>query len=182
MAKITYTNKDKNATAGTDPTLWKDADANEVKESTNHLYDVIGYGLYAYLVAPTKTVIALANTYYPISGSFTNVPAVGFELTATPGIKFTGTKTAYFEATFYASFKSDTNNTTVKIGLKKNGVIETSSEIYAFCKTMNELYTVSGNVVCSLETDDELQIVVSTDTAGDITFQNITTKISNFIV
>jgi len=39
MAKITYEDKNKEATVDTAPTLWRDIDANEVKNAVNDLYD-----------------------------------------------------------------------------------------------------------------------------------------------
>ena len=41
MAKIAYEDKNKEATVDTAPTLWRDIDANEVKNSVNALYDEV---------------------------------------------------------------------------------------------------------------------------------------------
>ena len=180
MAAITYTNKNKDATADTDPTLWKDSDANEVKASVNDLYDYISFGLFAALSAPTLTTIADANVFYPIEGTFSNEPATGFEGTADPAIKYIGENTIYFEIDAHATISAAVNGTTVQCGIKKNGTLQTASVVSAFCKTSSELYNISGTMVVSLAKNDSIQLVVATDNGQNVTFQNITATIRPF--
>lgn len=140
-------------------------------------------GIFAYLIAPTNTTIVVAGTYYPILGTFTNDPFQDFAAGTvyTPSIKYSGSLTQYFEIDWHATLKANNAATTVTFGIKKNGVLVASSIMSALCKTAGEEYPLSGTCVIELETDDEIQLVVSSDGAGDIiTVEHYTTTISEF--
>lgn len=137
-------------------------------------------GVFAALSAADDTTITTAGTYVPVEGTFTNMPAENFE-GGTQTIDYKGTVTTYFEIDWHATLETDGASTTVSIGVKKNGALEDSSVMTVLCKTAGEKYTVSGTVVVELETDDTIQLVATTDGAGDvITFDNFTTTISKF--
>ena len=140
-------------------------------------------GVFASLSAPASTTITTAATYYPIGGTFTNSPLEGFgaAVTYTPGIKYSVYKTQYFEIDWHASVSADINNTTITLGVKKNGTLSTPSLMTQFCKNANQIYNISGTIVVELAQDDEIQLVVTSDGNGDIiTFDNYTTTITEF--
>lgn len=138
-------------------------------------------GIFAYLSASANTTITTAGTYYYINGSFTNSPIENFSLVADPAIRYDGTKTQHFETDWHATISADIANTTVTIGIKKNGTLVTSSLMSTFCKNVGELYNLSGTTVVELATNDKIQLVVTSDGSGDIiTFNNFTTTINEF--
>ena len=180
MAKVTFTDKDK---TGVSPiNKWRDIDANEVKAAVNELYDMLNIGVFAALSAQATTEITASDTYTPIAGTFSNSPAVGFVGVADPAIKYTGTKTMYFEIDIHASLKTPSNNTTVTVSIKKSGVEVTEARMTLFAKTLNEVYNFSGTSVVELDTDDTIQLVVKSDNGADVTFVNITTTIRVFSI
>ena len=180
MAKIIFVNKDK--TGNSPVNKWRDADANEAKASINAIYDMMNTGAFAALTAQATTNITASDTYTPIAGTFSNTPANGFEDVADPGIKYTGTKTMYFEIDLYSSFSTPSNNSTVTFAIKKNGTTVDHSQMTAFAKSLGETYNLSSTAVIELETDDVIQLVIKTDTGADVTFNNITTSIRPFIL
>lgn len=140
-------------------------------------------GVYAYISSPTNTTITTAATYYPISGTFTNSPIEGFSAatTYTPGIKYNEFKTQYFEIDWHSSLVSDTSNVTVSLGIKKNGVLISGSVMSQYCKNASQIYTLSGTCVVELAENDEIQLVITSDSNGNVvTIENYTTTISEF--
>ena len=140
-------------------------------------------GVFAFLSAEGATTCTAAATYYPILGTFTNSPIeqFGAATTYTPGIKYTGTKTQYFEIDWHGTLKGNSNTITAHIGIKKNNTIISASVIGQFLKNLDQPYSISGTLVVELAENDEIQLVISTDGAGDIiTFIHFTTSISEF--
>lgn len=180
MAEITYADKNK---AGSAPAnQWLDVDANEVKASVNHVYDVNTIGVFAHLVTPAGTSIAEAETYVPIEGMFSNDPSEGFTAVATPAIQYEGTNTLYFEIDAHATVKASASSATIRAGIKVNGVLVTASVMSIFAKTAGESCNFSGTSVIQLETDDEVQLVVTCDKVCTVTFDNITATIRPFLL
>jgi len=140
-------------------------------------------GVFASLDSSASTTITTALTYYAINGTFTNDPFENFAAATvyTPGIKYSGELTQYFEVDWHASVSADVANTTVYLGISKNGTIRTGSVMSQFCKNAGQTYNISGTAVVSLAQDDEIQLTVSSDGNGDvITFENYTTTICEF--
>lgn len=127
-------------------------------------------GVFAALSAEADTTITTAGTYYPILGTFSNTPIQGFSAGTeyTPSVKYTQSLTRYFEIDWHASFSADAASTTVHFGIKKNGVLESDSVMGTLAKTAGEVYHLSGTDVVELETDDEIQLVVSSDGDSDV--------------
>ena len=137
-------------------------------------------GVYAYLSASAATTITAAQTYYPISGSFINEPIKNFTAVADPAIRYDGTLTQYFKIDWHASVQANIASTTINIGIKKNTNLQVGT-MSTFCKNANETYTLSGTCVISLATNDEIQLVVTSDGSDNIiNFVNFTTTISEF--
>lgn len=140
-------------------------------------------GVFAYLTEAANTTITTAGTYYPIAGTFTNAPIEDFgaATTYTPGIKYLGTKTQYFEIDWHAAGYGDAAGQTIRMGIKKNGVLCTGSVMGTFLKFLNEEQALSGTCVIELATNDEIQLVITSDSNGDvITLEHFTTTITEF--
>ncbi len=180
MAKITFTDKDK--TGVTPINKWRDSDANEVKDSVNAVYDKLSYGVFAALNAKTATIIEASDTYYPINGTFSNTPMVGFDVVADPAIEFTADDTLYFEIDWHAVWAAPSNGTTATFAIKKNGTIIDSSVMSSFAKNNGQTYALSGTTVASLRQSDKIQLVLMSNKAEDIDVYNYTTTIKPFIL
>lgn len=184
MAKITYTDKDKNGTGAV--RQWTDTDANEVKASVNSLYDTSAFpkiGVFAYLPTPANTTITTLNVFQYIVGAFQNpiIELFTVSATPTPRIIYTGLITYYFEIDWQASVAANTNNTTVGVAIFKNGSIIPGSHMVQFCKTATDPFSFSGTCAIDLKTNDDIQLVVTSDGTGDIiTFSGFTTTIRRF--
>ena len=141
-------------------------------------------GVAAHLTTASDTIVALedVDTFLPISGAFTNSPMVGFDVTETPSLQYKMPTSFYFEIDLHSSFSSGLANTTVNIGIKKNGVTVDQSIIKGFLKNIGQAYNLSLTAVVQLEQDDEIQLVVSADSACTLTFYNVNTTIRPFKV
>jgi len=139
-------------------------------------------GVAAHLSTASDTVVALGfeDTFLPIAGAFTNSPMVGFDVTETPSLQYKMPTPFYFEIDLHSSFSSDLANTTVNIGIKKNGAIVDQSIIQGFLKNIGQAYNLSLTAVVQLEQDDEIQLVVSADEVCTLTFYNVNTTIRPF--
>lgn len=138
-------------------------------------------GVFAYLESPASTTIVTAGTYEYIRGTFVNDPIEDFTTVATPAIRYDGDKTQYFEIDWHAEIEANFTNTDVEIAFKKNGVVCQCSPMKTRCFTPNAPYSISGTAVIELSTNDEIQLVVTSDGSGDvITFDNFTTTITEF--
>ncbi len=169
-------------------TAGQTANAFEVQDSSTVIanIDKDGYvsgkksGVFAYLTASTNTTVTTADTYYPIAGSFTNSPMEDFSFD-TDHLEYDGNKTQYFEIDWHASISGDANGITCDIGVKINTTVVTSSVMGTYLKTSGEVQALSGTCVVELETDDEIQLVLTSDSDGDvITVEHFTTTISEF--
>jgi len=131
----------------------------------------------------TVTTITVAGTYYPIEGTFTNSPVEGFSggTVYAPSIKYDGALTQYFEIDWHATVISDSNGATIHVGIKKNGTLLTASIMGTYMKFAGEVQTLSGTTVVELSTDDEIQLVTTSDGNGDETeFDHFTTTMTEF--
>jgi len=140
-------------------------------------------GVFAYLDTPSNTTCTLADTWYPILGTFVNNLARNFGVATvvTPGIKYTGSKPKFFEIDYHGTLSGDSSGITTDLGVKKNGVFITGSQMGVFLKFVGEEQVLSGTCVVELEPNDEIQLVVMADTAGDIiTVEHYTTTIREF--
>jgi len=140
-------------------------------------------GVFAYVSVEGDTTVTTAGTYYPVEGTFVNAPVqlFGFATTYTPGIKYTGTKTLYFKIDWHVTASADDNGRTPKYGVKLNGDLVTSSVMGDYAKTATESINISGTTVVELAEGDELQIVLTSSSDGDvITTHHFQTTISEF--
>lgn len=137
-------------------------------------------GVFAYLPFEADTTCTLADTWYPIAGTFTNNPMEDFSL-GSSYIVYDGTKTQYFEIDAHATVSSNTNGTKAHFGIKINGVLLSGSVMGLYAKTSDEPYPVSGTSVVELSTSDTVQFVVKSSASGSvITFIHLTATIAEF--
>ena len=140
-------------------------------------------GVFASLSASANTTVTTAGTYYPIAGTFTNYPIENFAegTVVTPSIKYTGTHTKDFEIDWHASVKGDAVGITVHIGVKKGTTLVASSVMGTYLKAVGEVQALSGTCSVELSTDDEIQLVLTSDSDGDvISVDHYTTTIKPF--
>lgn len=142
---------------------------------------LVDRGVYAALTSAYDTTVTTAGTYYPIEGTFSNTPINNFSLIAGPAIQYDNNETHFFEVDWHASVSTPSNGVTVTCAIKKTGELVTDSKMPAFCKNLNQPYTLSGTVVVELGYNDTIQLVVTADSDSTIvTFNNYTTTIREF--
>ena len=138
-------------------------------------------GLFASLDAPDDTTCAVADTYYPIEGTFTNAFATGFAGVAGPpaGIEYQGAVTMAFEIDWHASVKIAVGSSTITVGMGVDGTVDTTSEMSSIVVTSG--VQMSGTLVVELETDEVVTLYIKSDGAGDVvTVDHFTTTIRAF--
>ncbi len=139
--------------------------------------------VHAYLSAEADTTVTTGGTFVPILGTFTNSPAVKFSLDVDK-LQYDGTATQEFEIDWAASISSEDAGRTVHIGISKNETVLATSDASVngiFLKYADEPLPMSGTLVLSLATDDNVQLQVTSDTNLDvITFYHFITTIRPF--
>jgi len=136
-------------------------------------------GVSAYLTTPATTTTTVADTWYPIAGTFQN-DFDGFVFD-TDHIKYMGSVDQEFEIDWHVSAKSDTNATTPHIAIKINGTVLSDEKMGAYQKTSGEVIAFSGTTKVTLSTNDEVQLVCQSDKAGAVlTFDHFNTTINKF--
>jgi len=140
------------------------------------------FGVFAFLTAAANTTCVAKDTWYPISGTFTNNPIEGFETTAGPpaGIVYGGGHCGrYFEIDWHASTNVSFGADTIKIGVLVNGTIVAASVMTTLVTTA--ALQMSGTLVVELEGDDVVTLAVQSAQDGTvITVTNFTTTICKF--
>lgn len=138
--------------------------------------------VWGYVSTPAVTTITVAGTYYPVAGTFTNaVNQFSAATVVTPGIKYDGADTQDFEIDIHAEVTANFANTDVTIAVYKNGALISGSAITTECRAAASPYSLSSTVVVSLATNDEIQLVTTSDGSGDqLTFVNFQATIHPF--
>lgn len=147
----------------------------------NGKLEVVGSYAFAYLTAPADTTVTTSGTYYPISGTFANLPTNNFTGVSDPAIQYDAMETLYFEIDWHATVSTVNNGRTIMCGIKVNSDLETSSVMQGYLKTGGEPQNISGTCIVELDVNDKVQLVVTSSSDGDvITFHNYTTSIRKF--
>lgn len=166
-----------------------DSTLNEaMRISSNGNVTMSGYlttkksGVFGYISTPSATTITTAGTYYPVQGEFVNIlEDFGSATVNTPGIKYNGTLTRYFEIDLHAQVEANSLNTDVSIAVYKNGELCTFPAITTVCRDANSPYAISLTAVIELAQNDEIQLMTTSDGNGDrLTFINLQTTIRPF--
>ena len=139
---------------------------------------------YAYLSATEETTCTLADTFYPILGTFINDPIVGFDVHEDK-LRYLGPTTREFEIDWSASFNCDTVGSTIHIGVSVNDEvidIHDKSVMGMYVKYADESVTMAGTLVVTVEENQTIELQISSDSATDIvSFDHFTTTIRKFI-
>jgi len=137
-------------------------------------------GVFAYMTAESDTTCTAAETWYAIAGAFTNSPMSGF-IFDTDHIEYSGLEPVYFKIDWFSTVSSGTNGSVGHFGVYLNGVLVDSSVMGVYMKTADEPFSAAGTCVIELDTDDEIQLRVKSDGAGDVfTIYHFTTTINRF--
>ena len=140
-----------------------------------------GRGVFAALDEAAVTIVPTANEYVPIAGVFLNSPLAAFSVVDDPGIKYENHTAIWFEVDWHASVSAHRNNTTVHIGLNKNGLLDPRSVMGQVLTLLNQPQGLSGTCAIHIKPGDVIQLAVTADGDGDeITFHHFTTKIREF--
>jgi len=139
-------------------------------------------GAFVYLNNPSILNVAVANTYYDITGDETAAPVFGFSAAVIQptGLRYDEKKTQYFELDWHATLSSSLPATEIHLGFKKNGVLQTPSLMAMFCQNKDQEYAVSGTFVVELAEGEELTGVFTANKISNITFEHYTTTIAEF--
>ncbi len=165
-------------------TIFADAGSGQITVTS------VGHGL-----SENDLIVISDTTNYDGVYTITNVTTDTFEITATfvatetgtwtqgPAIRYTGTDTYYFEIDWHSSFSVSDANSTITTGTKQNGVLCDRGIMLQYCKNAGEVYHSSGTCVIELANNDEIQLVVTADSSGDIvTFEAFVTTITKFFI
>lgn len=135
--------------------------------------------VYGYLNTPTNTTITTGGNFYPVAGAFSNPTLDGWSF-VTDHIEYDLNKTRRFLIGWSASLSTDASSATVSIAIKKNTTVRDAQKMSLFCKDAGELYSFSGIDMVECSNGDEIQIVTTSDSDGDVvTFSNLTTSLVN---
>ncbi|MCP4536256.1 MAG: hypothetical protein GY832_03845 [Chloroflexi bacterium] len=135
-------------------------------------------GVFASLEGEADTTIETAGVYYPINGIFINSPVASFAIVDDPGIQFTDGAPRWFEIDWHATVKVAQRDTLLHIGLKHNGLVQVKSEMCVSIKLIDHNVTLSGTCAVYLADGDVIQLVVTSESDGDVvTFVHFTTTI-----
>jgi len=140
------------------------------------------HGLYGYLESPTTTDMPLADTYYPINGTFINNPADGFYYnTSLNAIVYNNSLPRYFRITYHATLDANKNNVENTIAIKVNETVFERGAMSNYLKYSDERAHVSSVLVVRLNPGDYVQLVTKNNQANvQITFEELTASIQSF--
>ena len=166
-------------------TLWADNTAKALKLHDGDEWLIVDTGVpsgvFAYLMAEADTTCTLADTWYPILGTFGNAPLENFSGTASPSIQYDGIKTRYFEIDWHTSLRSSDAGSEIHCTILHNGVEVSPGIMGTFCKNAGQAYAFSGTAVVLLSTGDDIQLVVQSDsTTNTVSIVHFTTTIKKF--
>lgn len=127
---------------------------------------------------PAATTISTPETWVKVAGTFTAIAnSVDFDLTTDNRLLYTGTITKEFDISFVGiSAIADTNNIKARFGVAKNGTITSQFRTTRKIGTGNDEGSCSIGGQVTLAQNDYAELFVTSDTASQITVQNVTLK------
>jgi len=135
-------------------------------------------GASAYIRGGSVTC-TLADTYYPITGAFTNKELSAFTL-GTNLLNYTGLQTLVVEIATYISTQSSKNGAILTFAILKNGVEIPGSDVSREFAT-GTTGSMATATTEELSTGDTIQIVVkSTIAANNVTLLDINSTLKRF--
>ena len=123
--------------------------------------------VYAYMSTPATTTTTDAATYYYLQGTFTNETMKNFDVVSDT-LTYQGLKGCGL-LLFTGTFKADTNDTEITVCVKKNGVVETNSEMTMLIESANKSIGAVAIVdnLC-LNPSDRISLWIKSDKAGAV--------------
>jgi len=118
------------------------------------------------LQASAGSVLANKDTYYKVSGTFSNGQARGFIIVDNK-LKWKGADNSVFLFGGVSDVKSN-KACEIHYGLFKNGVLVTGAETPHTFPALARISTISIIGICVLDYDDELDVYARSDTDGTI--------------
>jgi len=129
---------------------------------------------FAYVSSPGTTTTTNTGEYYYLQGSFTNETMSGWAIVGDT-LTYQGVE-ADIMIVLHGSFSTDTNNTEITIGIKKNGVIEVNSQMTVEINSTTDIANLSTCDVIRMKNGDNLSLWIKSDKAGaQITTETFTT-------
>lgn len=111
------------------------------------------------------TTTTLADTYYFLKGTFTNVQAVDFGLDGDT-LQYQGTEDIELQLEYDCSFSVGQVNTLVTVAISINDVVVEQSEMPRTIPSTSEQGAWGGNAIVSLSQNDKVKIIVKSNKAG----------------
>jgi hypothetical protein len=127
--------------------------------------------VFAYLPAPTDTTITTAGDYYPVAGSFTNEPILGWSF-VTDHIEYDLNKPRCHLFAISTVFSVDSPLATVNVAISVNGTPRTATQQGTICKTAGDSYHISVIDLFMINSGDEIQLMLTSDGDGDVVTVN----------
>lgn len=121
---------------------------------------------FAYISTPAGTTTTVAGDWYRLEGTFTNEQLRGFSIVSNK-LQYGG-QTQCFQITILGTFESDTAGTTLTVGIYKNGVLESNSQMKVYLKYAAEPVNVGLCDIMQLSDTNNIEIRVKSDKAGAI--------------
>ena len=146
----------------------------------SHLPQYPKSGAFAYVSTPAATTTTVAGDWYRLAGTFTNEILEDFNITSDK-LTYIGEETQLFQIIVMATFQSNTVNTTVTLGLFKNGVLEENSQMATKVVQTTDTKALALVDAVSLAKDDNIEIKIKSDKAGaEVTATHVTTSAQKF--
>lgn len=140
-------------------------------------------GVYAFLTSETDTTVTTGGTFQAIAGTFTNEVIEGFHLD-TDKLMYDGEDDIQFEIDWHASFSSEDAGRTIHFGINHNSETLTSTSsgvVGTYAKNADQVYSVSGTRVVTLNSGDTIQLQLTSDTDSDVvSVVHFTTTMTKF--
>lgn len=141
--------------------------------------------VYAYLSTAAPTTVVLANTFYPILGTFVNDPMVGFSIVAGKLTYGAGLPNMEAHIQWDAAVSCSGANAELHIGIAVNGEvlnINGPNSRGTFCKNAGQAYALSGAIVVPISSGATIELQIASSNAGDtLTVMHLGTTLRRFV-
>lgn len=127
--------------------------------------------LNSYISTPAATECLIADTWYPVAGTFTRVISSGFEVVEDL-VTYRG-QPQQIQTTLTGSVQSSVGNNEVTLGLAINGVVPVTGEATIEVSHTSDTESIVVMTVNGLTSDDTLDAWVKSESVADITFTSM---------
>lgn len=112
------------------------------------------------------TTVVTAGTFYKMEGSMDLTLANQFDNPDNGRLRYVGENERIVDIMATLDYTSNTNNHNIIFQLRKNGEAQTSGEITVYKATSTDTGAVSIGRLCTLNTNDYIEVWVSADVNG----------------